>query len=71
MDLFEATFMKKDTGHSKEVTLLTFVETDLPLIVSNNSQRATKGQRTLRRLEPVDCVCLHALRSRNNLARMN
>lgn len=34
-------------GHGQEVTYLACVETDLPLVDSNSSQWATKGQRTL------------------------
>lgn len=48
-------------GHGQEVTRLAFVETDLPLVGSMNSQRTTKGQTTLQRLETTDPVCLHAL----------
>ena len=53
--------MEEDMGHSQEVTRLAFVETDLPLVASNNSQRAMKGQRTLQWLETEDSICLHGL----------
>lgn len=48
-------------GHGQEMTHLAFVETDLPLVASNYSQRAARGQRTLQLLETEDLVCLHVL----------
>lgn len=53
--------MKEDMGHGQEATHLAFVDTDLPLVASNNSQWTTEGQRTLQWLETKDMVCLHAL----------
>lgn len=53
--------MMEDMGHGQEVRHLAFVETDLPLIASYNSRWAAKGQRTHKRLETEDSLCLHAL----------
>ena len=70
--LINRTFMKEDAGHGQEVTRLAFVETDLPLVASYNSQRATKGQRNTLVIGNRGLLFVYMpWSSRNNVARMN